>query len=664
MYRRFLPQLIVLLITSTLIGAEPLRVASPDGDLAMSLSVSPAGEPVYQVTRRDHIIASGSLGLEFAGSGSLDKNLKIVSSRQASHDQTYSVSVGKASTIRNHYHELTVGFQEQTGPHRRFDVAVRAFDDAIAFRYVIPEQKTIDDFILTAERTRFQFGNDSVARILPLNSYTTSYEAYYQTLPPSQIGPEQLVGLPLLVEQPIADAAPVWVAITEANLTDYAGLYLTGTAGDATTLSGKLSPLPGRADGAKVIGTAPHTSPWRVMMISNRLESLIESNVVFNLNEPSKIEDTSWIKPGMTTFPWWNHFVLGEVDFEPGVNTATMKHYIDFCAESGIPYHSLDGLDIAWYGGPIFPSQPTDVTTAAPSIDLDEVIGHAKQKGVRLRVWVHWLALAPQLDEAFAAYEKWGIEGVMIDFMDRDDQEMVRWYHEVAEKAAKHHLTVTWHGAYKPTGMERTWPNVLSYEAVLNQEYNKWEQPGGKGTPPAHNLNAAFIRMLAGPLDYHQGGMRNVLPENYHFRDVAPPVQGTRAHQLAMYVVYQNHLPMLADFPAAYRGQPEKDFLVGIPSNWDEIRVLHAEIDHCIVVARRHGSTWYLGGMTADESRELQLPLGFLGEDAYDVDLYLDHPDEGPTATVHRERTVTKAERLSITLAPSGGFAGRLAPRK
>jgi len=460
----------------------------------------------------------------------------------------------------------------------------------------------------------------------------------------------------MLLEHP----RKVWLAVTEAHLTDYAGMYLSGVGGEPGVLVSKLSPLPGRKDGAKVIGKAPFQSPWRVLMVADHPGRLIESNLVFNLNDPPAIKDTSWIKPGKTTFPWWNHYVLEGVDFKPGVNTATMKHYIDFCAEQGIPYHSLDGLDIAWYGGPIHPNGPTDITKAAPSIDMPELLRYAKEKGVRLRLWMHWKPLKAQLDEAFRTYEAWGIEGVMIDFMDRDDQEMVRWYHEVAEKAAKHHLTVTWHGAYKPTGMERTWPNVLSYEAALNQEYNKWQPPGVRGTPPEHNLDIAFVRMLAGPLDYHQGGMRNVLPEDYRFRDVAPPVQGTRGHQLAMYVVYQNHLSMMADYPAAYQGQPGLEFMVQVPTTWDETRVLHAELGLCLVIARRKGDAWYLGGMTAAKQQELDLPLDFLGDDSFEADLYLDDSATGPTSVTRRKQTVSSTDMLRVVMPRAGGFAARL----
>jgi alpha-glucosidase len=239
---------------------------------------------------------------------------------------------------------------------------------------------------------------------------------------------------------------------------------------------------------------------------------------------------------------------------------------------------------------------------------------------------------------------------------------MVRWYHRVAQLAAAHHLTVTWHGAYKPTGMERTWPNVLTSEAVLNQEYNKWQPPGVIGTPPSHNLDVAFVRMLAGPLDYHQGGMRSVLPEDYEFRDIAPPVQGTHGHQLAMYVVYLNHLPMMADYPQAYRGQPGFDFIVDVPTTWDETRVLVAEPETCIVIARRRGDAWYLGGMTADEARDLELPLDFLHDGPYEATLYLDDPSGGPTALHENRQNTTREQSLTVTIPRSGGFAARLAP--
>jgi alpha-glucosidase len=640
----------------------PLAVESPDGGLRATFRLNAEGRPAFDVTYRGTAVAGGTLGLEFAGSRPLGAGLRVAGVRRASRDETYAIAVGKASSARDHHNELFVSLEETSPPGRRLDVAFRAFDDGVAFRYRIPEQKSVGEFVLIDEQTRLTFPGAPKARALPLNSYTTSYENYYQTLPVTEIGPKMLLGLPLLLERPRAGTTPVWLAVTEADLTDYAGMYFAGDDREPGALVSKLSPLPGRADGAKVMGKAPHASPWRVLMVADDPGRLIESNIIFNLNDPPAFKDTSWIRPGKTTFPWWNGYILDGVDFKPGVNTATMKYYIDFCAEQGIPYHTLDGLDIAWYGGPIIPSGPTDVTKAAPSIDLPELLRYAKQKGVCLRLWMHWKALRPQIDEAFAAYEKWGIEGVMVDFMDRDDQDMVRFYHEMAEKAAKHHLTVTLHGAYKPTGMERTWPNFLTSEAVLNQEYNKWQSPGQHGTPPEHNLDVAFIRMLAGPLDYHHGGMRSELPEQVHFRDKAPPVQGTRGHQLAMYVVYHDPLPMMADYPAAYRGQSGLGFIVQAPTTWDETRVLHAEVGRCIVIARRKDKAWYLGGMTSTEGRELALPTDFLGEGRFEAELYLDRPAGGPTAIDVRKQAVSRAAPLRIAMPRAGGFAGRLTP--
>lgn len=633
----------------------PLLVRSPDNRLSVTVDLTDLGQATFTVRDREQTLVTANLGLDFADSGRLEHQLKVVGTKRHQHRESYPIAVGKTSNATDHHHELVVSFREQQPPLREFDVVFRVFDDGVAFRYQMPAQQPAADFVLLDEHTLLSFHDDPVTHRLPLQNFTTSYEEYYQSSRVSEVAADELIGLPLLLEHPTG----VWMALTEASLTDYAGMYVSVVDHLSGTFASRLSPLPDRKDNAKVIASGSFQTPWRVIMIADDPGRLIESNLVFHLNDRSKIEDTSWIKPGKTTFPWWNHYVLKDVDFEPGVNTATMKHYIDFCAEQGVPYHSLDGLDIAWYGGPIRPDGPTDVTTAAPSIDMPEVLRYAKEKGVRLRLWMHWKALQPQLDEAFAIYEKWGIEGVMIDFMDRDDQEMVRWYHEVARKAAEHHLTVTWHGAYKPTGMERTWPNVLSYEGVLNQEYNKWDPKGLGGTPPVHNLNVAFIRMLAGPLDYHQGGMRNELPDNFHFSDVAPPVQGTRGHQYAMYIVYQNHLPMMADYPAAYRGQVGLDFLVDIPTTWDEIRVLHAEMGKCLVIARRSGTSWFVGGMTAEEPRTLHLPLDFLGEGSFHADVYTDDTAKGPTALLFSEQTSSSNETFDIAMPASGGFVAR-----
>ncbi|MBX3443735.1 MAG: glycoside hydrolase family 97 protein [Planctomyces sp.] len=633
---------------------DPL--SSPDGAVRLTLQFTD-GRPAGRVAFRGTDVCSLAFGLQFAGERPIRDSLKIVAARRQSHDETYLVPVGKTSSARDHHQELVLTLQEQAAPNRTVELAFRAFEDGLAFRYQLPAQEPLASFELEQELTELTFSDDAIAHLLPLNGYTTSYEKHYETRPVSQVGPQTLIGLPLLVHRPL-EGNPLWIGVTEANLIDYAGLYLAEAEGRPGTLAARLSPLPGRRDGLKVSASLPHSTPWRVLLLGDDPGRLIESNLVFHLSEPSKIADPSWIRPGRTTFPWWNGYVLEGADFQPGVNTATMKRYIDFCAEQGIEYHSLDGLDVAWYGGPIAPNGPTDITTAVPEIDLPDVLDYAKRKGVRLRLWMHWIALQRQLDEALPVYEQWGIEGIMVDFMDRDDQEMVAWYHEVAEKCAKHRLTVTWHGAYKPVGMERTWPNVLTSEAALNQEYNKWE---GLGTPPEHNLNIAFIRMLAGPLDYHQGGMRSVLPADHRPRNDAPFVQGTRGHQLAMFVVYLNHLPMLADTPEAYRDQPGLEFLCRVPCNWDETRVLHAEFGNCLVVARRNGTAWYVGGMTGAAGRTLELPLSFLGDGAFRADFIEDDP-AGPTRATTRSLSVRSADSLRVTIPAAGGFVATLTP--
>ena len=641
---------------------EPLVVASPDGRLRASVRLDDRGRPAFAIDRQGHPIASGTLGLDLIGSGPLDAGFRVLGESRTTVDATYPVPVGKTSAARDRHAELVVRLEEVAAPRRRLDLAFRAFDGGVAFRYQIPADGPVADFVLRDERTRLTLADAPRALALPLRDYTTSYEAYYKTLPVAAIGPKDLFGLPILLEPTAEGAAKNWGAVTEADLTDYAGMYLAGVEGEPGTLVSRLSPLPGRADGAKVVGRAPFASPWRVVQVADDPGRLIESDIVFHLNEPCRIADPAWIRPGKTAFPWWKGYAGPPGAPRAGVDTATMKHYIDFAAARGLPYHSLDGLDIAWYGGPIQPSGPTDITRAAPSIDMPELLAYAKAKGVRLRLWLHWQALKPQIDEAFRVYESWGIEGVMVDFMDRDDQEMVRFYHEMAAKAARHHLTVTLHGAYKPTGMERTWPNVLTSEGVLNQEYNKWEKPGQLGTPPRHNLDVAFVRMLAGPLDYHQGGMRSVLPENYRPRDKAPPVQGTRGHQLAMYVVYQNHLPMVADYPEAYDGQAGVDFIAAAPCTWDETRVLVAEVGRCLVIARRRGDAWYLGGMTADAGRDLALPLSFLQDGDYQAEVDLDRPGGAPTDLDRRMQAVRAGDKLGVAIPRAGGFVARLTP--
>ena len=369
---------------------------------------------------------------------------------------------------------------------RRWEVVVRAYDDGAAFRYRFPAQEGWTRLVIAGERTGFRLPDDALAYALPLKGFTSSHEARYRKGPIAEIPGDWLLGLPLLVELP----GTGWAAIAEAELTDYAGLYLARDGTRGATLAARLSPLPGEPNVA-VRADLPHDSPWRVLMIADRVERLVESDLVLNLNAPCAIGDTSWIKPGKTTFPWWNGFHEEGVPFEMGLNTATAKYYIDFCAEAGLPYHSLDGLDnIAWYGGPIVPYGGADITKGIAGLDLREVLRHAESKGVKIRLWMHWQAAEAHMDRAFPLYREWGVEGVMLDFMDRDDQEMVRFLRRALELAAENQLTVTLHGVGAPTGLERTYPNLLTQrggaEPGVRQVGQARRAPGARADCPVH----------------------------------------------------------------------------------------------------------------------------------------------------------------------------------
>jgi len=470
-----------------------------------------------------------------------------------------------------------------------------------------------------------------------------------------EIPRDWLLGLPLLLECP----GRGWAAITEANLTDYAGLYLARADARPAVLSSRLSPLPGKPKVA-VKASLPHLSPWRVVLLAPDSGRLIESDLVLNLNEPCALKDTSWIKTGKTTFPWWNGFHLENVPFKPGLNTATMKHYIDFCAEAGIPYHSLDGIDnIGWYGCQIMPHKKADLTRAVPAIDMPEILRYARAKGVRLRLWMHWEDVKDYMERAFPLYHSWGIEGVMLDFMDRDDQEMVNFLRAVLRQAAANHLTVTLHGMSKPTGLERTYPHLLTSEGVLNLEYDKWDKIG---CPPEHEVTIPFTRMLAGPLDFHQGSFRGVSVEQFKPRNEAPLVMGTPSRTLASYVVYQNHLSVVADYPSAYRGHPGLPMLAQIPTSWDDTKVLSGAVGEHIVVARRAGADWYVGAMNDRRRRSLDVPLRFLGAGRYRAEIYADDLETSTRQLLRRSEEVSAEDVLKARLESAGGYMMRLTP--
>jgi alpha-glucosidase len=645
----------IFLVTLALAASAQTSVKSPDGQIEMSISTD-GGQLGYSVTYRGKpVIARSVLGLDIQEQRPLGPGLRVTASRPGSVDETYNMPHGKSNPVRNRCQTLAVDLEETGAAGRRMTLEARAYDDGVAFRYLLPDQAALKTIRIANERTEFQFAKESVTYPLILQNFRTSYEDGYHAMPVSGIHPDQLVALPLLAEVPGA----AWVAITEADIDNYAGMYLMHSAPNAArSLFAKLSPSMDEP-GLAVQTTTPMRSPWRVIMIGAQPGRLVESNIVINLNPPSAIADTSWIKPGKTTWDWWSGTHAEGVNFQPGMNTATMNHYVDFSAENGIPYMLIDeGWALRNPNTTVRGN--TDITRLNPNVDLQAILAHAKSKGVRIWLWAHWADIERQADEAFALYEKWGIAGVKIDFMDRDDQWMVNFYRRIVQKAAEHHLMIDYHGAYKPDGMRRTWPNLLTREGVMGAEYNKWS---GRITPD-HNVMLAFTRMLAGPMDYTPGGFNNVTREEFEPRMTKPMVQGTRAHALALYAVFESAFQMVSDYPEAYTGLKEFDYVKAAPSVWDETHVPGGRPGEYITVARRHGREWFVGSIAGWEPREIDVPLEFLGRGEFIAEIYSDAPDaaQNPKRVVREERRVSASTLLHVKMAPGGGQAIRIRP--
>ena len=652
--------LLALLCWSLMLAAQkdPAVVASPNGLLQISVSTTQEAQKkqlVYEVTYRGRpVLVHSELGLDIQNQEPLGTDVDIVATTDSSTvDESYTVPAGKSNPIRNHYNTVTVAVRERGAFPRTFSLEARAFDDAIAFRYLIPEQSGMRTVYLANERTKFQYTKNVTTYPLILQSYQTSWEDTYHVLPISNIHPGWLVAMPFLTEVP----GVAWVAITEADLENYAGMYLQADEQSDRRMKARLSP---RVDvpGVSVISQTPMRSPWRVIMVADDPGRFIESNVVFNLNPPCAIADTSWIKPGKAAWDWWSGSYAEGVDFKPGMNTATMKHYIDFASRNGFEYMLIDSGWAAHTVGP--DSSDADLTQTQPNINMPEILDFAKAKNVRVWLWTHWSDLDRQMDAAFPLFEKWGIAGVKVDFMNRDDQWMVDYYRRVVKKAAEHHLMVDFHGAFKPDGVSRTYPNHLTREGVLGMEYNK----GGMEDNPDHRVMVAFTRMLAGPLDYTPGAMRQVTRDAYEEHDVRPQVTGTRAHHTALYVVFESEFEMVSDYPEAYDGQKELQFIRQVPTTWDETRVLNAKVGDYITIARRHGNEWYVGSIAGWHGAELDIPLSFLGPGEYSAEIYSDAADaaEHPTHTTLETKPVSQATVLKAKLVTGGGQAIRIHP--
>ena len=640
----------------SLFARKSVQLTSPNGKLKFSLTLE-REHPVYDIQyQKQALVQNSPLSLVF-DNGAFGEGLKMNKPVFSTKEETYELIVGKSKTVHSLSKEVVIPLEETTAPFRKINLVVRAFNDGIAFRYEFPEQPNWKSYVMYDENTAFNVVDNPKFLGMYLPSYQTSHEATYSHVKYEEIKERNLMDMPALFEYP----NHIFMAITEAAVRDYAGMYLWKENG---CLQGKLSPKLNQEQ-IKVEASLPHQSPWRVFMISDRVGALIESDLLTNLNEPCKIEDTSWIKPGKTTFTWWNGNVTPDTTFLGGNNFPTNKYYIDFAARNGLDFHSIYGYaeqpwytdDGTWFG---FPGENSDITKPVSSLNMQEICDYAKSQGVQIHLWTNWKPLYAKIDEAFALFEKWGVVGMMIDFMDRDDQEMIRIQEEFFAKAAKHHLFVQFHGSSKPSGLHRTYPNEFTREGTLNYENFK----GCMVTTADHDISMPFTRLLAGAADYHLGGFRALPKDKFKIQQSNPYVTSTRCHMLAMYVVLESYLGMICDTPEAYEGQPGFEFLQTVPTTWDKTVVPDASVNEYVAIARRHGDDWYVGAINNSQARDVEIALDFLGKGDYKVTLYKDaqDTDTNPNHLIKETFTVTAKDKITVPLASDGGAAMHIQP--
>jgi alpha-glucosidase len=652
---------VLTVIFAAVVLAQPTAAVlkSPSGQLVVTFETvqnqqpASSGQLVYSVTYKGKpLIDRSALSLELQGEPPLGTNVTISHQSSSQVDETYHLVTGKASEVRNHYQALRVDLEDTGRSHLQLSIEARAYDDAIAFRYVVPEQTMLREFRLVKENTEFAISKDAKTYALLLPHFRTMYEANYIPLNVSAFSTSNglsrkvLIGLPLLMDVP----GVAWMAITEADLRGYSSMYLTNPGTGWSNYKFLSVLAPGDDPDVVVTGDLPHHSGWRVLLVGDEPGRLIESNVITSLNPESAIPDTSWIHAGLTAWDWWSGS-LGP-DGQRAYTTETMKYYVDFAAKSGFPYMLIDA---GW-------SKPGDITQMNGRVDVPEVVRYAATKNVKIWIWMNYRQADAQMEQAFPLFAKWGVAGLKIDFVERDDQKGIAFYYRAAEEAAKNHLMLDFHGATKPTGLERTYPNVLGYEGVMGMEYNK----AGMRDDPDHRTTLPFTRMLAGPMDYTPGGFDNVTRDAFIARNLHPMVMGTRAQQLALYVIYLAPFQMVSDWPKNYQDQPAFAFIEHTPATWDETRVLNGMPGEYITMARRKDNEWFLGSITNWTPREFEVPLTFLGSGRYVAEIYQDADDAAqyPKNVSVQKKTVNRDTRLRIRIAPGGGYSVRFVPTK
>ena len=628
--------------------SKDYSVSSPSGNLVVKVSV--AGKTTYSVLLNgSEIISPSAISLK------LDNGIVYGDETKTPKVKITQVKNTITPVVRRKYAAIADEYNLLNLTFKGYSLQFRAYDEGVAYRWVTEEKGS---YKVVTEEASFSFPADHAIWFPEEESMYTHQEREYLRIKLSEVGEKRFCSTGMLVDC----GNNVKVYISESDLIDYPGMYLKGTSTNPYSLVGKYPPvvLESKVQGDRdVIPTkyaeyiaecsGPRSFPWRAMIISSDDKQIVESDLIFKLASECKLADTDWIKPGKVAWDWWNANNIYGVDFKSGVNNQTYKYYIDFASKYGLDYIILDE---GWY-------DLKDIMKQSPGIDVKELVDYGKTKNVGIILWATWKGLDDKLTEALDQFVKWGVKGVKVDFMQRDDQWMVNYYEKVARETAARKLLVDFHGAYKPAGLHRMYPNMISNEGVKGLENAKWATL----PDPEHDVTLPFIRMVAGPMDYTPGAMKNATKENFNPVFTEPMSQGTRCHQLAMYVVFESPLQMLSDNPSNYYREPEcMQFLSAVPSVWDDTKVLDASVSDYIVVARRSGEKWFAGAMTDWTPRSFDLDLGFLGEGTYTLQLWKDGANADKHAADYKMETiqVTRDSKVKIELAPGGGWAAMI----
>lgn len=641
------------------VGAQKqFTVKSPNNELQISVLVNKNNVEYCLLHDKDTLIDKSPISMTFTDREPFGVNPKLIKSKTTSYNGVINPPLYRKSQIKDQYNELLLQFKGD------YNIQFRAYDDGVAYRFVSTSDKPST---VESEQATFKFPADYKVFAAyakgRLNDgaedpFYSAFQNTYVNIPVSEWEEGRIAFAPLLVE---CDNNKK-LCITEADLLNYPGMYFQNKGGN-TTLEPVFAPYPQvikqEVRGLKgvvkeresyIAKCDGNTSfPWRVMAFSENDHDLVDNDMVYKLATPAQFSDYTWIKPGKVAWDWWNDWNIYNVDFRAGINTATYKYYIDFASKYGLQYVILDE-------GWSVPGE-ADLFQIVPEIDLPEIIRYAEEKNVGIILWAGYYAFAKDMDAICKHYADMGVKGFKLDFMDRDDQLMVDFHHKAAQATAKHKLLLDFHGTYKPTGLQRTYPNVVNFEGVFGLEELKWAK---KETDiVTYDVTMPFIRMVAGPLDYTQGAMDNRTRENFVAVYKEPMSQGTRCRQLATYVIYDSPVNMMCDAPSNYMKEEEcTRFIADIPTVWDKMVPLNGKVSEYVSVARQKGDVWYVGSLTDWNARTLDLDLSFLGDGNFKAEVFKDGINADRVGKDYKREIVeVPADRqMKVSMAPGGGF--------